>query len=288
VRLARIGLAIGLLAAVAACSVTRPDRPPESAPAAPEPARRMIIDSAGNPVAWDDMLADLAATRVVYVGERHTSAAHHAAQLEILRALHAHHPDLVIGMEMFDRSYQTVLDRWSAGELDEAEFLRRTHWYANWRFDYALYRPILEYARAHRLPVVALNLPFNIPPKVRVGGIGHLSGYEKGFLPARVDTSNEAHRAYVRQIFQQHDFRSDFEDFYLAQCVWEDVMAESVAARLGSGHMLVLAGNGHIQFKYGIPDRAFALTGQPFRTIVLSSPGERQTPGIADYVWTTE
>jgi uncharacterized iron-regulated protein len=281
-------LAVGLLAAVAACSVTRLDRPSEPAPSAPEPARPTIIGPAGNPVAWDDMLADLATARVVYVGERHTSAAHHAAQLEILRALHARHPDLVIGMEMFDRSYQGVLDRWSAGELDEAGFLRRTHWYANWRFDYALYRPILEYARAQRVPVVALNLPFNIPPKIRVGGTGHLSAHEKGFLPAQVDTSNEAHRAYVRQIFQQHDFRSDFEDFYLAQCVWEDVMAESVAARLGSDRMLVLAGNGHIQFKYGIPDRAFARTGQPFRTIVLSSPGERQPPGIADYVWTTE
>ncbi len=285
-RVAAAVLAIAWLAALAGCAVTRPEAPPVPPAAAPAPAT--IVGPAGSPVSWDDMLADLAAARVVYVGERHTSAAHHAAQLEILQALHARHPDLVIGMEMFDRSYQAVLDHWSAGELDETGFLRRTHWYANWRFDYALYRPILDYARAQRLPVAALNLPFNIPPKIRVGGTEYLSEYEKTFLPAHVDTSNAAHRAYVRQIFQQHNFRSDFEDFYLAQCVWEDVMAESVALRLGSAHLVVLAGNGHIQFKYGIPDRAFARTGLPFRTVVLSSPGESQPPGIADYVWTTE
>jgi uncharacterized iron-regulated protein len=277
-----------MLAGIAGCAVSKTDttRPP----AGPATRAESIRSGTGAPVGWDAMAADLAAVRVVYVGERHPSAAHHAAQLRVIQALHARTPDLVIGMEMFDRSYQPVLDRWSAGELDEAEFLRRTHWYANWKFDYALYRPILDYARANRLRVAALNLPFSIPPKIRVGGIDYLSDCEKGFLPARVDTSNAAHREFAQQVFRQHDFRSGarFEDFYLAQCVWEDVMADSVARRLGSGTMVVLAGNGHIQFKYGIPERAFARTGAPFRTVVLSAPGEETAPGIADYVWAVE
>jgi uncharacterized iron-regulated protein len=281
-------LAAVVVAGLAGCAVTRHDSAKPAGTEAPAPP--VITGPAGTPVAWDDMVADLATARVVYIGERHTSAAHHAAQLQVIRALHARHPQLVIGMEMFDRSYQPVLDRWTAGELDEAEFLRRTHWYANWRFDFALYRPVLEYARTRRLPLAALNLPFNIPPKIRVGGTEFLSDAEKGFLPARVDLSNAAHREFAERVFRQHDFRSGvrFEDFYLAQCVWEDVMAESVAARLGSARMVVLAGNGHIQFKYGIPDRAFARTGASFRTVVLSTPGEEAPAGIADYVWTLE
>ena len=271
---------------LAGCAVTGPD---VARPAAIAVQPEAIVSGAtGRPVGWDEMVSDLAAARVVYVGERHPSAAHHRAQLRVIEALHGRDPELAVGVEMFDRSYQPVLDRWSGGELDEAEFLRRTHWYANWRFDYALYRPILDYVKANRMRLVALNLPFNIPPKIRVGGTGHLSDYEKAFLPDRVDTSKAAHRAFVQQVFRQHDFRSDFEDFYLAQCVWEDVMAESVARSLGSGRMVVLAGNGHIQFKYGIPDRAFERTGAPFRTVFLASTGEETAPGIADYVWTVD
>jgi len=52
--------------------------------------------------------------------------------------------------------------------------------------------------------------------------------------------------------------------------------------------MAVLAGNGHIQFKYGIPARAYARTGAPFRTVILSSPGDEIPAGLADYVWAVE
>jgi uncharacterized iron-regulated protein len=182
-----------------------------------------------------------------YVGENHTSAAHHGVQLRVIRALHARDPRLAVGMEMFDRSYQAVLDDWSAGALDEDDFLHRTHWYANWRFDFGLYRDVLQYAKANHIRLVALNLPFSIPPKIRVGGIEYLSPCEKGFLPAEVDTTIAAHREYSQKIFGMHDFKTRvrFEDFYLAQCVWEDVMAESVA-KAGADRMVVLAGNGHI------------------------------------------
>jgi uncharacterized iron-regulated protein len=193
-------------------------------------------------------------------------------------------------MEMFDRSYQAVLDRWATGALDEDEFLRSTHWYANWRYDYALYRDILEFVRSNHIRLVALNLPFNIPPKIRVGGIEHLSDCEKEFIPQTVDTSVAAHREFARSMYDQHDFNAKvrFEDFYWAQCVWEDVMAESVAKHLGADRMVVLAGNGHIQFKYGIPERAFRRNSIPYRTIYPMTVGEELDLSIADYIWITD
>jgi uncharacterized iron-regulated protein len=276
------GLAIWVMGGCAMPLKSKGDQPP-----APAPGDGIIISGrTGATVSWDEMTADLQTVRVVYVGEKHNLAAHHAVQLRVIRALHANDSRLAVGMEMFDRSYQAALDQWSAGSLDEDAFLRRTHWYANWRFDFALYRDILQYVKPAHLRLVALNLPFNIPPKIRVGGIEHLSAYEKGFLPAQVDTTVAAHREFAQAIFGMHGFKTGvkFEDFYMAQCVWEEVMAESVAHGLGADRMVVLAGNGHIQFKYGIPERAFKRNGIPYRTIYQASTGEDVDPTIADYI----
>lgn len=281
-----VGLFTAALFFLAGCALTpRTDNgPPELEMTPPE---TIISGKTGQPVSFDAMLADLLTAAVVYVGEKHTAAGHHAVQLRVIQALHRQSSRLVVAMEMFDRSYQTVLNRWSGGQLDEDGFLRHTHWYANWRFDYALYRDILEYIRSHQVRLVALNLPFNIPPKIRVGGIEHLSPYEKGFLPAQVDTTFAAHREFAQKIFSMHDFRTGakFDDFYLAQCVWEEVMAESVVEITGADHVVVLAGNGHIQYRYGIPERAFKRNGLPYRTIYQASPGEEVDPSIADYIF---
>lgn len=282
---AMCGLFAVALWAMGGCAVpVKPDFPKPAQAASDGGA--IVSGRTGAPVSWEDMQADLETARIVYVGENHTSAAHHEVQLRVIRALHDRNDRLAVGMEMFDRSYQAVLDDWSAGLLDEEHLLRRTHWYANWRFDFGLYRDILQYVKANHIRLVALNLPAGIPSKIRVGGIEYLSACEKEFLPAEVNTSMAAHREFVREVFGRHDFKGNvrFEDFYLAQCVWEDVMAESVARALGADRMVVLAGNGHIQFKYGIPERAFMRNHLPYRTIYQASAEEQPDPSIADYI----
>ena len=246
----------------------------------------------GKPVTFEDLLTDLANCQVIYVGEQHTDAAHHKIQLEIIQAVFKNNPHMAVGMEMFDHTYQHVLDQWSQGELDQKDFLRKTHWYVNWRFDFALYSDILEFIKEHHIRLVALNIPSQIPPKIREGGIDSLSDEEKAHLPKQIDLNNSAHRDYLKKVFEEHKhhFRSEveFDDFYAAQSVWEDAMAEKIAQNLNDAVMVVLAGDGHIQFKYGIPDRAFNRTDAPFRTIYLAPVGSELEEDIADYIWVTQ
>jgi uncharacterized iron-regulated protein len=51
--------------------------------------------------------------------------------------------------------------------------------------------------------------------------------------------------------------------------------------------MVVLAGNGHIIRKFGIPNRAFARKGAPFKTVYLASVGSQAETSWADYLWVT-
>jgi uncharacterized iron-regulated protein len=260
----------------------------------PKPFEEGTIISArmGEPVSLQDLLKDLADSRIIYVGEKHTNTEHHRIQLQIIEAVFKNNPNLVVGMEMFDHTYQDVLDLWSKGELTQKDFLRKSHWYANWRYDYSLYRDILDFIKEHNIRLVGLNIPNHIPPKIREGGIENLSDEDKDHLPREVDTSNSAHRDYLKKIFEghKHHFKREveFEDFYAAQSVWEDAMAEMIAKSLNDGVMVVLAGNGHIQFKYGIPDRAYKQTGASFKTIYLAPVGSEVERDIADYVWVTQ
>jgi uncharacterized iron-regulated protein len=243
----------------------------------------------GEIITFEALIQRLAGIRVVYAGEHHTDRNHHQVQLRIIRALVEKGGNVRVGMEMFDHTYAAVLDQWSAGNLDWNTFLKKTHWYANWRYDDSLYHDILAYIQKRHLKLIGLNIPFCIPPKIALGGLDSLSPYERAQLPQKIDTTQPEHRAYLKKIFAMHHLkgREDFENFYAAQCAWEDGMAKAVADHLDNATMVVLVGDGHIKRKFGIPDRAFMRTQAPFRTVYLATPGTPLSRVDADFIWIT-
>ncbi|MBI4496101.1 MAG: ChaN family lipoprotein [Deltaproteobacteria bacterium] len=230
-----------------------------------------------------DQVAD---RKIVYVGESHDQFSHHLVQLEVIRRLHDQGRKIAVGMEMFQRPFQSVLDDYIGGRIDEREMLRRTEYFRRWRFDYNLYRPILQFARAKKIPVMALNIPQEIVEKVSREGLDSLSAEEKRSVPAQMDFSDGSYRERLHQVFQAHRDLGvkDFNFFHQAQILWDETMAESVADYL-SGHpeyqMVVLAGSGHLAFGSGIPRRAARRNG--FSYVILLNGVELER-GIADYV----
>jgi uncharacterized iron-regulated protein len=254
------------------------------------PAGTILSGTTGQPVAYADMFEDIAQAEVIYIGENHTDSAHHEIQLQIIREFSEKYPGTAIGVEMMDHTYQTILDLWSDGMLTTQEFIEKTHWYANWRFNYDLYKDIFELIRQKKIPLIGLNLPFHIPPKIAVGGLDNLLPEDAEQLPESIFLQNPDHRAYVEDIFKIHQIkgRENFEYFYAAQCTWEDAMADAIANHTGLHKMVVLVGNGHIIKKFGIPIRAFSRTPSPFRTIYLSPVGSKFDETYGDYIWMTE
>jgi uncharacterized iron-regulated protein len=277
---------LGVVIILGACTM----KPPQIKVEGIEPplAAGDILDcSQGKAISFEKLIQKLAQVRVVYVGEQHTSRNDHEVQLRITRALVERGENVRVGMEMFDHTYAAVLDKWSAGDLDWKTFLKKTHWYANWKYDDSLYRDILEYIQKQHLKLIGLNIPFWIPSKIAVGGLDSLSTYERAQLPKDIDTTRTEHRAYLEKIYAMHHLkgRKDFEDFYAAQCAWEDGMAQSVADNLDKSVMVVLAGNGHIKRKFGIPDRAFKRTRAPYATVYQATLGATLSREDADFIW---
>ena len=228
----------------------------------------------------------VAGKKIVYVGENHNQFSHHVMQSEIIKDLHRRGKKIAIGMEMFQRPFQKPLDDYIEGRIDEREFLKKSQYFKRWGFDYNLYRPILEFARSERIPVVALNMRQEIVDKVFQGGIDSLSEEEKALIPSRMDFSDDAYRERLEKVFQEHqDFGAgNFNFFYQAQILWDETMSESIDEFLKvhpSDHMVVLAGNGHLAYGSGIPKRTARRNGYDDAIILNDVDLEKD---IADYV----
>jgi uncharacterized iron-regulated protein len=224
--------------------------------------------------------------RIIYIGEYHDRFSNHTIQLQLLKALHAKDRSLAVGMEMFQRPFQATLDEYIAGAISEREFLSRSEYFKRWGFDYNLYKPILDFCRAEKVPVIALNIRREIVDKVSKGGMDSLTEEERKDLPREMDFSNEAYRQRLRQAFAQHrdPGKRNFDFFLQSQVLWDETMAETVSdylARNPGRRMAVIAGGGHLVYGEGIPKRAHRRNGLTY-TIVLND-GDLD-PGIADYL----
>jgi uncharacterized iron-regulated protein len=233
----------------------------------------------------DDLMPALLDKRVIYLGERHDRYEHHLAQLEILRRLHKAYPEIAIGMELFPQGVQADLDAWVAGAIDETALLRRTDYFRG-ALDYRLYRPILQFARAQRIPLVGLNLPDEISRKVARDGIAALSVTERLWLPAQVEPAAERYRQRLRDAFDQHPphVRRDFDNFLTAQVLKDEAMAARAAdylLRNPTRRLVVLAGNGHLLFGDGIPKRLTRRLAAP-SIVVVNNPGNEIAADMAD------
>jgi uncharacterized iron-regulated protein len=243
----------------------------------PEPigSERILKVSDGGWISFAQLMEDLREARVIYAGETHDQMEHHQIQLRILQGLVEKGKEVVVAMEMFQRSQQPVLDRWSLGELTEEEFLKEVDWETMWSMDYSLYRGILDEAKKKGLKVLGLNIPREWVKKIAQNGIEGLSPEDRGKLP-EIDLTDQQHRTYIQSIYGQHHqgLAKTFEYFYQSQCLWDEGMAETLSRFLespeGKGKtILVLAGGGHVVFDFGIPKRVYRRVSVPYQTIVL-------------------
>lgn len=205
--------------------------------------------------------------QVVYVGEKHDEFADHMAQLKVIEELHKKGYRLAVGMEMFQRPFQDVIDAYLKGEMDERAFVEKTEYFKRWGYDYHLYRPIIRFCKENNIPIAALNLEMEISQKVAREGINSLSEEELRRIPANIDWNDETYKNLLRRIFTAHAEGpvQNFDNFYQAQLLWDETMALSAAQYLEKNPqqtLVVLAGTGHIAHRHGIPKRLKRLTGR--------------------------
>ncbi len=231
----------------------------------------------GEKITFSQLADSFDGARIIYVGEVHSNKESHELELQVLKEFYKRsNGNLAIGMEMFKRPHQEILDKWTNGEISEKELLYSTDWDYEWGYDYNHYKEIMDFIRDNKIPVVAMNITKRFGKTIRKKGIEGLSDEEKETLP-EIDTTDVYHRKYLERILMSHghgdtDMSGLFEKFYQVQCTWEDVMADSISKYLSSPQakgkkFLVFVGGGHIIYHFGIPKRVYRSNHLPYLTI---------------------
>lgn len=229
---------------------------------------------------------------VLFFGEQHDDAETHRAEAELLEAIARTGRPVILSLEMFERDVQPSLDDYLANRISERDFLARSRPWPAYATDY---RRLVELAKQHGWRVIAANVPRPIASAVG----------RKGLAALDTLTPAERSRSARENACPRDDYHLRFMDsmqshaggdslptataerFYLAQCIKDETMAESiVTARLAATREALVVhytGAFHSDFSQGTVARV--KRRQPGWNVVVVSAVPVADPLMAPIVY---
>ena len=210
---------------------------------------RIVAPGTVSEATASQMIERLARADVVFFGEQHDDPETHRAEAELLDAIGRTGRTVVLSLEMFERDVQGVLDDYLAGRVSESDFLARSRPWDRYATDY---RRLIELAKSHHWRVVAANVPRPLASAIGRRGFRALDTLtvtdRRNAAREYVCPPSDDYHARFMESMQTHSPAggpgpsvSDSlptamaERFYLAQCIKDETMAESIVdARVAS------------------------------------------------------
>jgi uncharacterized iron-regulated protein len=210
---------------------------------------------------FEVMSAEISRADVVLVGEQHDDANTHRIERAILEGLARRHVPVTLSLEMFERDVQDSVDAYVGGTGGEEDFLKGSRPWPRYATDY---RPLVEFAKAQRWPVVAANVPRRIAADIAKGGrpaVDALSASDRKLAAADLQCPHDGYYARFAEEMGGHPGADGTTDrYYWAQCVKDETMAESIAAAFGkfegrAGVVVHFTGSFHSDYGEGTGER---------------------------------
>jgi len=179
-------------------------------------------------VSVDKIVTDLADADVLFFGEEHNDSTCHYLENKMFRALHAQYGDqLALSMEMFETDNQLALNEYLEGKIDEARLSKDARLWNN----YKDYRPMIEYAKQNKIPVIAADPPrryVSLVTKRGMKALDSLSKDAKKFLPPLpYDTLTGRYREKFIEIMKGGP-GGNSPNIYYSQSLWDAGMSYSI------------------------------------------------------------
>ena len=197
---------------------------------------------------------------VVLVGEWHGHPAAHLMQAHLFAALYQQNPEMALSMEQFTRDKQHIVNQYLAGEIGEKTLIKDGKAWPNYSSDY---RPLVEFAKANQLDVIAANAPKSIVRCIGQQGESYLDllpATERRWVAEQLTLGDDAYHAKFNASMHHGDEEKTKRQF-AAQTAWDDTMAESIVDYLAlhPGKQIIhVAGRFHVAEGLGTAARITA------------------------------
>jgi len=201
-------------------------------------------------VAEDEARERVAAADVALLGETHDNPVHHQIQARLLAASAARVPKPALAMEQVDLEWQHAVDEARTGGATPASIAKAGHVSDGWQWP--LYEPLVAFALAHDLPIVAANYSRSRSKAVVAGGIGALPAGEAARL-ALAPVWTPARNARMRSILVEGHCGQDdpiIDKILEVQRVRDALMADAI---LSHQRTVAIIGRGHARADLGVP-----------------------------------
>jgi uncharacterized iron-regulated protein len=259
-RISKTAITLGLMIALGG---------PAASQSLPDFDSFMIVRAGGGAAVSAEQAADaLKDYDVIFLGELHDHIAGHLAEMALLRALQARVPKIALSMEQFERDVQPVVDDYLAGKIGEETLKTKGRAWNNYA---EAYRPLVEFAKDHDLPVIAANAPESVVRCVAQEGAGFLatlSADKRDWAAAEIHTEDGRYKQKYLAFLSGDAAHGEARDAetakaagersFAAQVTRDDTMAESIANYLHAnpGHKIVhVTGAFHVEARLGTIER---------------------------------
>lgn len=241
-----------------------------------------------------DVINSMATADVLFYGEEHNDSVSHWLESEFLKGIATNFPGKTgLSMEMFERDVQDVMDEYLSGLIREKQFRKDARVWSN----YKDYRPMIEYAKDNKIPVVCANAAgrySNLAGRKGQAGLMSLpAASKKNFAPLPYDSASGAYYKKL-QMMSGHSSTPDTSkksmpvnmmgnfNLPMAQSLWDATMAYSISefAKSHKGYK-ILQVNGRFH-----SDEHFAVVAQlnhyapKLKVLVISSTSDDAFPNI--------
>lgn len=205
-------------------------------------------------ISTDSMINIIGRADIVFFGEQHDDSITHILQYKVYGHL-LRVNDFALGLEMFERDVQHTIDKYLSNSLSENDFLSESRPWNN----YSDYRPLVEVAKKHNMPLIALNVPRYIAAAVARSGIEILDTFPNSYFSVFQDYSEDYRTAFNSTMEHMSDnapmkHMPDTDKLFYAQLLKDATMAQSIIDFMKKEDMklFVLCGAFHSHYDMGI------------------------------------
>ena len=114
-----------------------------------------FFDNNGKKITYKKVLKVTQKSEVLLFGEQHNNSFVHWLQLELTKDL-SERKTLILGAEMLEADNQQQVNQYLNGEINQKKLDSTARLWPNYKTDY---KPLVDFAKANKIPFIATNIP---------------------------------------------------------------------------------------------------------------------------------